>query len=510
MKLATVVGRELRLLSRRKGYYVLRAIFLGLASGVYGLSLASDLTGNDQLNTSGLLAVIIFGFGGSVFVADAVSAERNEKTLGLLLLTPLRYRDVLLGKLVSGMLPLILCLIAIVPVMCLALLSGGVTWVAVLRLTLNVAAFMFLGVSVGIFWSTVCRDLRVSTMLSWLTLLGFSFLLVIFLSWIHAGLLANTPVFFLFDEGVFPRVVSGVFGWGLLVFFLALRAFRIVWFQETAASGSKRQPSRRRAASRRRSYSGTFWGNANPYRELAAIYSPAGKTIQVIMWSILALYFLVLSISLVKHLPPSGYFPWEPFWAVLLLEASFRWNMCLAAPKQIFNDRSSGFLEMVLITPVTEREVSAGIRKVSAQAHWWNSLGILICHAFQIGLMFLVAWLDWLLMVEHLMPIILFHLGFGVSIFFEGALMRRIGMYWGLRSANYMKAAAMLYLIFFFVPFIGVFFLIVIIYNNDMTFADHKVLVLVLILHALRLILPIILGIVATAKLNSLRTLIGR
>ena len=44
MRVATVVARELRVLSRRGYYYVLRAVLLGLAFCLYGFSLLAGMT----------------------------------------------------------------------------------------------------------------------------------------------------------------------------------------------------------------------------------------------------------------------------------------------------------------------------------------------------------------------------------------------------------------------------------------------------------------------------------
>ena len=59
--------------------------------------------------------------------ADSISQERREGTLGLLLLTDLRGRDIVLGKMLPAALHTVYAVLAMVPVLGLALLMGGVT-----------------------------------------------------------------------------------------------------------------------------------------------------------------------------------------------------------------------------------------------------------------------------------------------------------------------------------------------------------------------------------------------
>src|SRR5688572_27689924 len=59
--------------------------------------------------------------------ADCVSEEKREGTLGLLFLTDLKGYDVILGKLSATSLGAIYAMLAILPMISLGLLMGGVT-----------------------------------------------------------------------------------------------------------------------------------------------------------------------------------------------------------------------------------------------------------------------------------------------------------------------------------------------------------------------------------------------
>ena len=63
-----------------------------------------------------------------LLAADCISHERREGTIGLLFLTPLKAREIVLSKgLVHGVRALSLW-IAVLPVLTIAFLLGGVTW----------------------------------------------------------------------------------------------------------------------------------------------------------------------------------------------------------------------------------------------------------------------------------------------------------------------------------------------------------------------------------------------
>ena len=81
-------------------------------------------------------------------------------------------------------------MVAIVPVLMLPILSGGVAWAEVLRQCLNVLIVVWLGIAVGIFWSVLCREAKTSALSSVVTLALVSILplaLALFLSSGTAG-----------------------------------------------------------------------------------------------------------------------------------------------------------------------------------------------------------------------------------------------------------------------------------------------------------------------------------
>jgi hypothetical protein len=128
----------------------------------------------------GVLALAFCLTAGIFLTADCLSEEKREGTLGLLFLTDLRGYDVVLGKLMSTSIRSANGLLAILPIMGLPLLMGGVTRGEFWRVILALLTTLFLSLNLGMFMSALNREAR-QAMSS--TILGLLFL---------AGLLPTT------------------------------------------------------------------------------------------------------------------------------------------------------------------------------------------------------------------------------------------------------------------------------------------------------------------------------
>ncbi len=97
--------------------------------------------------------------GSGIFLtADCLSREKREGTLGLLFLTDLKGRDIILGKLASTSLMTVLMVIGALPVLALCVLMGGVTGGELFRTCVALLITMFFSLSVGMFVSTFLRE----------------------------------------------------------------------------------------------------------------------------------------------------------------------------------------------------------------------------------------------------------------------------------------------------------------------------------------------------------------
>src|SRR2546427_2286944 len=103
-----VFERELRMRARAPGTYWMRlaVVLIGAAACIPQLFWSAALTGSGSLGRSVFNGIIVVAFvvacSGVFLTADAVSRERREGTLELLLLSRVRTLDIVLGKLGSA------------------------------------------------------------------------------------------------------------------------------------------------------------------------------------------------------------------------------------------------------------------------------------------------------------------------------------------------------------------------------------------------------------------------
>jgi ABC-type transport system involved in cytochrome c biogenesis permease component len=152
--LLPIVQRELLLGSRRPATYWTRFCTAALVGGVlFALALSTH-------EPPARVAPVIFGFtttltfiyalfAGVRYTADALSQERREGTLGLLFLTDLRGYDIVLGKLAITSLNALFGLLAVIPLLYVPVLMGGVSGGELWRVTIVLLNTLFFSLSAG-------------------------------------------------------------------------------------------------------------------------------------------------------------------------------------------------------------------------------------------------------------------------------------------------------------------------------------------------------------------------
>ncbi|HZV33869.1 MAG TPA: ABC transporter permease [Verrucomicrobiae bacterium] len=158
-----IVERELRVSARRHLTYWLRVAGAGGLLLVFGLMFTvgtfSRGSGMGIIIFSVLKWIAYIVAACMVFVAsDVLSEEKREGTLGLLFLTDLKGYDVVLGKLFSMSLQSFYALLAGMPVLALPLIMGGVTGTEFWRTLLVIFNTMFFSLAVGLFVSSMSRE----------------------------------------------------------------------------------------------------------------------------------------------------------------------------------------------------------------------------------------------------------------------------------------------------------------------------------------------------------------
>ena len=132
MNVWPVIVRELRQQARQKFTFTLRVLGVGLTTAtatVFAMQNSFDPNLGGWL-FAGLHVTLFFAIWILVplSAADCISRERREGTLGLLFLTPLRAREIVMAKAVAHGLRAMTFLLAVLPVFTIPFLLGGVSW----------------------------------------------------------------------------------------------------------------------------------------------------------------------------------------------------------------------------------------------------------------------------------------------------------------------------------------------------------------------------------------------
>ena len=122
------------------------------------------------------LALLIAQFALIILIAPAmtsasIAGERERQTLDLLLVTNTGSFRIAIGKVMESFAVLALLIVCGLPVMCLCLLTGGVSLAQILIGELFLLAEAFACVSIGVFCSSVARSTVLSGVLSYLVII---------------------------------------------------------------------------------------------------------------------------------------------------------------------------------------------------------------------------------------------------------------------------------------------------------------------------------------------------
>ena len=273
-----IFEKELRVSSRRRRNYVLRFGYLGLltislvltwlayvprgGTGVYGISRMAE-AGKAITVCLVWFQFIAAQLVGLTMLSTSISDEVYNRTLGLLMTTPISSFQIVTGKLFSKLLQLLLLLAISLPLLAIVRVFGGVPWGYVISsLCITVTAVVFVGL-LSLFFSIFSRRAYVVIILTTLTL-GVTFLLLPFLAayMLHRVMSEGTlfsiftfpnPYFTLFFNTMLmmePRAMMGGFAFywpvhcgvmlgasGLLLFLSVLLVRRVGLRQATGQSG---------------------------------------------------------------------------------------------------------------------------------------------------------------------------------------------------------------------------------------------------------------------------------
>ena len=176
-----IIVKELRSRMRRKRSYLILTLFLIFSAGIvslvyFGIAETNDFYPDpDVRRTLGqaiFITVVLLQLGAVNFVTPAFTAgsivgERENQTFDLLRTTPVRPKDIVRGKLLSGLLFTLLLLIATIPMQSMAFLFGGIELPELLIATLMLIVTATTFSAIGIYASTLMKRSIPATILSY-------------------------------------------------------------------------------------------------------------------------------------------------------------------------------------------------------------------------------------------------------------------------------------------------------------------------------------------------------
>jgi len=182
-----VIGRELRVRVRVGRAYMLQAFYLAFLILIVALTYQAAIGDNPDLRNpvrvqealvefyrlvmSMLVALIALI--APALTANAITLERERKTMDLLLATPLTARQLLVGKLLGSFAFIVLLLALTLPVSAVSVLLGGVSFPELLKAYLLIACGGLVLCAIALFSSVYARNSTLAVLWSYLRVAGF-------------------------------------------------------------------------------------------------------------------------------------------------------------------------------------------------------------------------------------------------------------------------------------------------------------------------------------------------
>jgi ABC-type transport system involved in cytochrome c biogenesis permease component len=394
MTFLPIVERELRIGARRPATYWLRS-WAALSATVvtlfafWGMNshLSSAIMAKETFAILSVLAMVFCLFAGMFQTADCLSSEKRDGTLGLLFLTDLRGYDVVLGKLAANSLHSFYGLLSVLPILALPLLAGGVTAGEFWRVVAGLLAGLFFSLGVGMFVSAVTRETRQAIGLSAFLIILitgllpaayavlselFKFKMIVPLLWPSLGyaLTMAADNYYNYRTGAreFWGSVVTIISMGIGSLILASFILPRAWQEKNQPAEISRGGSRWRRArfgpARRRELIRKLLA-ANPFHWLALRdrLSPIGFWLLAgVVAPFWLVFFYLIQINPGRVGARMGYFEFLIYFT-FGLGLAFKCLVAAEASRRLNDDRKSGALELLLVTPLTEQKIVDGQRR---------------------------------------------------------------------------------------------------------------------------------------------------
>jgi ABC-type transport system involved in multi-copper enzyme maturation permease subunit len=401
MTFLPIVRRELSVASRRWGTFWLRSgVALGVIIAAVWVFIISQ--GESQREIGQVIFYVLTGaalgyclLAGMRSTADCLSEEKREGTLGLLFLTDLRGYDVVIGKLAANSLNAFYGVLAVMPVLGLPLLMGGVTVGEFGRVAAVLVNTLFFSLCAGMFASAVSRSNRKAIGATFLIVLLFtagSPALGAWIAWMTD--LRDVEPGWYFPSSVFTyvramdrqfRAQPDYFHWSLGIIhgmgwaFLGLASFIAPRTWQDRPTGARGL----RWSDRWQNWTHGNRGERKAFREhllnVNAFYWLASRPRQRVAWSWAALVC-------VAGVWVWGILEFKDEWfnegiyitTALFLNSMFKCWVASEAARRLTEDRRIGALELLLSTSLTVRDILSG-QRLALQRQFLGPILIVLC-----------------------------------------------------------------------------------------------------------------------------------
>ncbi len=391
MTFLPIVERELRINARRRGLHLTRvAVAFTLLVIWFLLAVASGRSGRPVEHArAAFIALTLVGLGFTVFAgffltADCLSEERREGTLGLLFLTDLKGYDVVLGKLVSTSLRAFYGLLAGMPLLALPLLMGGTTPGEFWRMSLVLCVTLVLSLAVGMSVSALSRESREAISKAFLVMLVMLGVLPVL--WLGSKMMPPALRVIPFDWLLWP-CPAYAYQCALDSHFSGYRGGREFWISIGAMTGlgclflagamyllprswqegSGLGPAE---ASRNDGISQRFGArsfrpersllDSNPFYWLATRDRWLGWRMQVALVLLLAVWFCFYLATFASAMTTMRLGFTVVMFMAYGLHQFLKCMIAIEASRRFSEDRQSGALELLLVTPLDPRLIVTG------------------------------------------------------------------------------------------------------------------------------------------------------
>jgi len=399
MNALPIVDRELRMRARQGITYWGRcllagfAAFVGVASAsVYANALNPARIGPETFFLLSWLAFLLACIS-CLATADCISSERREGTLGLLFLTDLEGRDVILGKLTATGVSAFYGLMGFLPALGLVFLSGGVSGGQYGRTSLALLNALFLSLAGGLLISARAQR-QFQAMRNTLVLIGWFFAW----SWVTGHLSSMPPgkaalLGIISPYGAFYLALDPPLGASGSVFWVALvfehcAGWLLLWAANETVKRKWRTPEKAEETRFKPAPGRPGLPSASDVRPADEAGDVGGRTEEGLPaypgltgegWALLdqepvcwavsrtqAHNFYVWLGALLLLLSGAGnVLGANPLWQGLefLMTLGAAALLAWGAGRSLFEARRSGELELLLCTPLGARDIVRG--------HWW-------------------------------------------------------------------------------------------------------------------------------------------